>query len=222
MSKNPFVVLGLKENATREEAYFAYKEMRAKYESLRFEAGDVGADACAALEEIETAYNDVLVAIDARERRGDDREDSRSKFVNEKLNEAEQAIKEKRMEDAQRCLDDCSMRTARWHYLQSAIFYRKGWANDALKQLILACDMEPNNQKYREAKQSMEEHVKANTTAQNESFYDNGTRAERSYANSRGDEYRDRRGCSVCDVCSGLLCADCCCECMGGDLISCC
>ena len=29
-------------------------------------------------------------------------------------------------------------------------------------------------------------------------------------------------GCSACDVCNGLICADCCCECMGGDLISCC
>lgn len=29
-------------------------------------------------------------------------------------------------------------------------------------------------------------------------------------------------GCSACDMCSGLICADCCCECMGGDLINCC
>ena len=29
-------------------------------------------------------------------------------------------------------------------------------------------------------------------------------------------------GCSACDLCSGLICADCCCECMGGDLIRCC
>ena len=28
--------------------------------------------------------------------------------------------------------------------------------------------------------------------------------------------------CDACDMCSGLICADCCCECMGGDLISCC
>ena len=29
-------------------------------------------------------------------------------------------------------------------------------------------------------------------------------------------------GCNACDMCQGLICADCCCECMGGDLISCC
>lgn len=221
MSKNPFVVLGLNENATRDEAYVAYRELRSKYENLRFESGDVGADACAMLEEIETAYSDVLDKIDERERTGGSREDSRTQFVNEKLDEAEQAIKEKRMEDAQKALDECSTRTARWHYIQSAIFYRKGWVSDAMKQLELACDMEPGNQKYREAKESLAKHMKANTTTQGESFYENGTKAERTYADAR-PEYTDRRGCTVCDVCSGLICADCCCECMGGDLISCC
>ena len=29
-------------------------------------------------------------------------------------------------------------------------------------------------------------------------------------------------GCSGCDICTSLMCADCCCECMGGDLIRCC
>ena len=29
-------------------------------------------------------------------------------------------------------------------------------------------------------------------------------------------------GASGCDMCMGLICADTCCECMGGDLISCC
>lgn len=32
----------------------------------------------------------------------------------------------------------------------------------------------------------------------------------------------ERGGCNSCDMCSSLICADCCCECMGGDLISCC
>ena len=29
-------------------------------------------------------------------------------------------------------------------------------------------------------------------------------------------------GCNASDICNGLICADCCCECMGGDLIPCC
>ena len=37
-----------------------------------------------------------------------------------------------------------------------------------------------------------------------------------------GDNETRTFGCSVCDICNGLICADCCCECMGGDLIGCC
>ena len=33
---------------------------------------------------------------------------------------------------------------------------------------------------------------------------------------------RQTGGCSGCDICASLACMDCCCECMGGDLISCC
>ena len=37
-----------------------------------------------------------------------------------------------------------------------------------------------------------------------------------------GSSNYNQGGCSSCDVCQGLICADCCCECLGGDLISCC
>ena len=34
--------------------------------------------------------------------------------------------------------------------------------------------------------------------------------------------YPSRSNMDVCDVFNTLICADCCCECMGGDLIGCC
>ena len=45
----------------------------------------------------------------------------------------------------------------------------------------------------------------------------------RNYQQER-EYYRqtDGRDCSLCEICGTLLCFDCCCECMGGDLISCC
>ena len=45
------------------------------------------------------------------------------------------------------------------------------------------------------------------------------------YQGTPYDPYRSYGGngsCNACDVCQGLVCADCCCECMGGDLIPCC
>lgn len=211
MAKSPFIILGVSENCTQNELYDAYKRERNKYADLRFEPGEVGADACAKLEEIETAYaeaNEILLT------RFD------ISYTGDNLDDADRAIKEGRLDEAQNILDNCVNRTAQWHYLQSAIFYRKNWANDALKQLEFACQMEPDNAKYAEAKQNMLNHIKANTTAQGQSFYNGENKEERSYVNLNNQNAT--RGCTVCDCCSSLICADCCCECMGGDLISCC
>ena len=53
-----------------------------------------------------------------------------------------------------------------------------------------------------------------------------GGTAGQSYRTAQTGGYRtaggSSGGCSACDVCTTLYCADCCCECMGGDLIRCC
>ncbi len=63
--------------------------------------------------------------------------------------------------------------------------------------------------------------IEENTTIEILCVVENGTRQERTYADS-ASRVTTNRGCSACDVCYGLMCADCCCECLGGDLISCC
>ena len=224
MQKDPFIVLGVSENVSQDELYRAYKDKRALYEDKRFEPGDVGADACAKLEEIETAYNDARDIL--RSRPYTKEEDIFAEDVtgsgSDNLDEAERAVKENRMEDAQKILDNCTSRSARWHYIQSAIFYRKNWHSDALKQLEFACNMEPGNAKYAEAKRSLETQMKAHTSEKENSFYNETEKNGEKVYSGPDSAYTTRRGFSVCDCCSSLICADCCCECMGGDLISCC
>ena len=66
--------------------------------------------------------------------------------------------------------------------------------------------MEPGNPEYQSALNRMVWQQQGRT----------GTR----YGNYRNaGNYRQM---DTCDCCSSLICADCCCECMGGDLISCC
>ena len=225
MQKDPFVVLGVSENVTQDELYRAYKEKRALYEDKRFEPGDVGAEACAMLEEIETAYNDARDILRSRpyEEQENIFSQSSGEENSENLDEAERAVKENRMDDAQKILDDCTSRSARWHYIQSAVFYRKNWHSDALKQLEFACNMEPGNAKYAEAKRSLETQMKAHTSEKENSFYNESEKnGEKVYSGPDSGYAGGRRGLNVCDCCSSLICADCCCECMGGDLISCC
>lgn len=207
------MILGVGENCTQDELYAAYRQKRDIYADMRFEPGEKGEEACAMLQEIEDAYNEANDIIASR---------YEIKYTGEDLSDVDNAIKEGKLDEAQSILDNCANRTARWHYLQSAIFFRKKWAGDAYRQLEIACQMEPDNQQFQEAKRNLERHLKANTTSQENSFYNDSRKSEgeRSYTDIHAT--RSPRGCTVCDVCSTLICADCCCECMGGDLISCC
>ena len=69
-------------------------------------------------------------------------------------------IKNGNISAAQSMLDDVNDRTAEWHYLQSVVFYKKNWINESKKQLEIAMNMEPHNEKYSESysklKQKME------------------------------------------------------------------
>ena len=207
--KSPFVILGVSEDCTQNDLTEAYEALKKKYSDLRFEAGEVGSDACDKLDEIEEAY---ARACEELRTRFDIR------YTGSDLSDVDRAIKENRLDDAQRILDDCAERNARWHYLQSAVFYKKGWAQDALRQLDFACEMEPDNRTYADARKNMSEHIAADSSARH-SFYREEGNGERSYSRM---EDGPSRGCGICDCCTTLLCADCCCECMGGDLIGCC
>ena len=92
-------------------------------------------------------------------------------------------------------------RGAEWHYLMGCVLIKKGYYVDAQRMINTACNMDPTNSEYRAA-------------------LDRLNMQARGYGG--GYQTSQASGCSGCDVCSSLLCADCCCECMGGDLIRCC
>ena len=107
-----------------------------------------------------------------------------------------------------------NIRDAEWHFLKGSLYFARGWVDDATGQFETAFKKNPNNPEYRAVYNRM--------MYQRQGNYGSGGYGGGSY---RGGSYRGGRGsggCSGCDMCSSLLCADCCCECMGGDLISCC
>ena len=97
-------------------------------------------------------------------------------------------------------------RTAEWHYLESIILMHRNRVNDAMRELEIACSMDPSNIEYQKAKEMF------NNTAggYGSTYYGSATRPARTSSDD------------ACDCCANLLCMDCLCECMGGDLISCC
>lgn len=57
-------------------------------------------------------------------------------------------IEENDLEGAQKLLDEQNVLDGQWHYLQSKIYIKKNWHNEAKKQLEIALKLEPDNQEY--------------------------------------------------------------------------
>ena len=109
--------------------------------------------------------------------------------------------------DAEKKLNAIDMvdRNAEWHYLKSIILMRRGNAGDAMRELEIACNMDPSNVEYQQAKQMFNN----NANAYGNMYYGGNGRRR---ASSSDD---------ACNCCANLICLDCLCECLGGDLIRC-
>ena len=217
MSKDPFVILGVDERTVNQrELYDAYRALRAKYEEDRFLEGEAGEIATRKISEIDQAYNDAYEKLMTR---------STITENGVSYSEIEKEIRAKRLNEAQALLDSITNRDAEWHFLQSVIYYKKGWVSDSLTQLQIAVNMDPSNQRYK----SELEKLKLNVEGPNRSQYQQGRGGyyQANDPSSRGGYNRSYGGSrptdgGACDICSTLCALDCCCECMGGDLITCC
>jgi DnaJ-class molecular chaperone len=138
--KEYYKILNLNESATNEEIEKAYKELKEKYQKERFLEGEEGNNAAKNLTKLETAYQEIT---NARKVSNDSNESDDYDF-----SQVEKFIKENRLNSAQDLLDTFNNRNAEWHYLQSVIFYKKNWINESKKQLEIAMNMDPHNEKY--------------------------------------------------------------------------
>ena len=218
MPNNPFVILGISENASQSEILEAYKKKRSELQEHLFDAGEAGDSAARKITELDDAYQRAMELALARATVSGE---GASTFEKVK-----QAIRNKNPEDAQRELDNITNRSAEWHYFQSIVFYEKNWLNDSKKQLEIALSMEPSNEKYSRALENLKKKIDGSRPYENQNddiYHQNTTQG----SGSGGRSYRQRSAGSdaadgCCAACQALWCADCCCECMGGDLIRCC
>lgn len=211
MSKDPFVRLGVTDSVTQNELYEAYKAERRKWEGKRFAPGEEGEYACEQLDEIETAYREADEILRSRY--------YVTETPDEKLKKVDEHLKSGRYSEAERLLNECTEHNARWHFLYSIVCHAKKSDDEAVEHLRMAVNLEPTNDEYREALNKLESRVNANRRSYREGY---NPYADMGDGRSYRDDVRPARGVTPCDCCSSLLCADCCCECMGGDLITCC
>ena len=199
MSKDPYQVLGVSRDASDDEIKRAYRELARKYHPDNYTKDNPLADlATEKMKEINEAYDTIR-----------DMRAGKAGANSPVYAEIRRMINAGRFADADTELEkiSASERGAEWHFLKSTVYMRRGWTNDAMNELNIACSMDPNNEEYKRTREMF------------------GSRAAGyggTYYDMRGTGRQQVGGCSTCDMCQGLICADCCCECMGGDLISCC
>lgn len=199
---DPYKVLGVSPNATDEEIKKAYRELVRKYHPDKYADSDLAELAADKMKEVNAAYEEIQ-RMRASGNTGSNNSSSGYGGYNGggRYDSIRQLINNGYIDEAERQLNAVGMgdRNAEWKFLYGCVCLRRMRYADAERFFAQACNEAPNNMEYRMA-------------------YDNLRRQTMGY----GGGYRTGGNSSSCDCCTQLICADCCCELMGGDLIRCC
>lgn len=231
--KDPYEILGVSRNASEHDVKTAYRNLAKKYHPDNFATSpDLAAVAEEKMREVNEAYDSIMRDIknpgsssagsssgyssaqqqtysqptnssnygrDSSYYTKGDTYSTTTQFPN-----VRKLIYENRFEDANAVLDTVAVerRNAEWNFLKGTVYYRRGWLEQAYKHFEAAVNMDSTNSEFRAAFEQSSRMRSGNSGG---------------YKAAKGNG-----GCSPCSTCCSLMCADQCCECFGGDLITCC
>ncbi|MBE7040139.1 MAG: J domain-containing protein [Ruminococcaceae bacterium] len=196
--RDPYEVLGVSKDASVDEIKKAYRKLAKKYHPDNYVNNPLSDLAEEKFKEINEAYEQLT-----NESSGG----YNSSYQGRKTESSGEFAKIRNLinignlNEADSALDAISNRTAEWFFLKGTVFMNRGWHTQGINFIRQAVNMDPTNHEYRT--------VLSNYTMRTQQY--------RNYGSQMGTNSD-----SACQCCQGLICADCCCECLGGDLISCC
>lgn len=203
---DPYKILGISRDASDDDIKSAYRALARKYHPDNFATNETARSMAEdKMKEINEAYDAIVAARkEGKSSYGgassstSDNSYNRSNYI--KIREH---INAGRISEAESMLEDIEDvdRGAEWNFLMGCVCASRGRYFDAQNYFSRACTMDPTNMEYRNALNNMRGNARTFTTG-----------GYNTYGNPN----------SGCDLCTTLLCADCLCECCGGDLISCC
>ena len=214
--KDPYSILGVSKNATDDEVRNAYRELARKYHPDNYSDDNPLKElAEEKMQEVNSAYDEIQRLRSRKSGSSSGRDTYGNSYSGGTYNgssayaEIRRKINNRRFADAERALFAIPDpdRTAEWHYLLSVVLMSQQRVNDAMRELEIACNMDSSNVEYQKAKEMFN-----NTANSYGSTY---------YGGYGQGPYRRSSTEDACNCCTNLICLDCLCECLGGDLIGC-
>ncbi len=199
---DPYEVLGLSKDASQEDIKKAYRTLAKKYHPDNYVNNPLSDLAEEKFKEINEAY-EMLTGGGAGHSGASEStwKSARKSAGSGEFARIRNLINIGNLNEADAALDAISNRTAEWFFLKGSVFMQRGWHTQGINFIRQAVSMDPTNHEYRSAL--------SNYTMRTQQYRTVGSQM------GTGSD-------SACQCCQSLICADCCCECMGGDLISCC
>ncbi len=206
---NPYDILGVSPNATDEQVKSSYRELAKKYHPDNYADNPLKEFADEKMRDINAAYDDIMNSRRAGGSASSNYSTNNSSYnasgnSNSKFADIRSMIQSNRLVEAEELLDGVPIgsRDAEWYFLKGSVYYSRGWLDDALNNFTSACRMEPNNTEYRAALNRM-------------GWQRSGGMGGYGQGQYRTQGRQQVGGCTACDICQGLICLDCLCDCLG-------
>ncbi len=201
---DPYKILGVDPNATDDEIKKAYHDLARKYHPDKYRDSELADLAEEKMKEVNDAYDRIQKErasgatrdagygrysySDGYSEASSGRRTSESESGNERFYAVRSYINQGRIAEAEAVLNsmDASLRGAEWYFLMGCVMTRRGSYIDAGRCFDYACEREPYNEEYQNAREEL-----------------------RRRSSSYSAQTHTLGGCDA--LCTALLCADCCC-----------